>query len=107
MQNNKLVTYFGFSVKSNSIIFGLDNIVETRKKQLLVVICSTINEKNESKLLNFCEKKNLALIKLKNLTLSELVKRDNVKAVSINNFNLAKAIISLSENFEIKKRGMF
>lgn len=105
--NNKLISYFGFSVKSNKILFGIDNILGSNKKQALVVLCSTINEKNQQKLLNFCEKKNIAIVKLKVLTLAEILKRDNVKSVSIINFELAQAIFSLIENFEILKRGIF
>ena len=42
---NKLSTYFGFSIKSNAILFGIDNIVKSRKPVELIVLCSSANEK--------------------------------------------------------------
>lgn len=92
---NKLSTYFGFSIKSNAILFGIDNIVKSRKPVELIVLCSSANEKT----IRTVQNKGNTVIQLKNILLSDLVKRDNVKVVAIKNSNLAKAILSFDDMF--------
>ncbi|MCI5714225.1 MAG: hypothetical protein MR288_01195 [Firmicutes bacterium] len=92
---NKLSTYFGFSIKSNAILFGIDNIVKSRKPVELIVLCSSANEKT----IRTVQNKGNKVIQLKNILLSDLVKRDNVKVVAIKNSNLAKAILSFDDMF--------
>lgn len=92
---NKLSTYFGFSIKSNAILFGIDNIVKSRKPVELIVLCSSANEKT----IRTVQNKGSKVIQLKNILLSDLVKRDNVKVVAIKNSNLAKAILSFDDMF--------
>lgn len=93
---NKLKTYLGFSVKSNSIIFGYDNILKTRKKLDVVIFCSSAQEKIIKPILNL----EFKCVKLKVLKLSDLLNRENVKVIGIKNYNLTKAILSYSELFE-------
>lgn len=92
---NKLSTYFGFSIKCNAILFGIDNIVKSRKPVELIVLCSSANEKT----IRTVQNKGNTVIQLKNILLSDLVKRDNVKVVAIKNSNLAKAILSFDDMF--------
>lgn len=96
---NKLKTYFGFCIKSNSIMFGFDNILKTKKKFDVVIFCSTATEKHIYPILN----KRIKCVKLVNSTLSELVDRDNVKVVGIKNLGLSKAILSFEDMFETLK----
>lgn len=85
---NKVKTYLGFSIKSGSIIFGYDNIVKKINKAKLILLCSSANEKIEFNI----KKLNKPTFKLKSVTLTELLDRDNVKVVAIANESLAKAI---------------
>lgn len=94
-------------MKSNTVIYGYDNVKTTRKKQNLVLACSTATDKNITKLLDYCERRKIALVKLNGVTLSELTNKENVKFIGLTNYELSKAIFSLSENFEIIKRGNF
>lgn len=93
---NKLKTYFGFSIKSNSITFGYDNITKSRKKFDAVIFCCTTNEKIINPILKLGHK----CVKLKELELSDLLGRENIKVVAIKNYNLAKAILSVDNIFE-------
>lgn len=95
-QTNKLKTYLGFSIKSNSILFGYDNITKSRKKLDLIIFCSTAQEKIIKPIL----KLNFKCVKLKELKLSELLERENVKVIAIKNYNLAKAILAYNDLFE-------
>lgn len=93
---NKVKTYLGFSIKSNSITFGYDNITKSRKKFDVVIFCSTSTEKHINPIINLGHK----CVKLKNINLGELVDRANVKVIAIKNYNLAKAILSVENLFE-------
>lgn len=93
---NKLKSYMGFCIKSNSILFGSDNIIKTKKKLDIVLFCSTASEKHIYPIKN----KGVKCVKLKNVLLSELVGRENVKVVGIKNFGLSKAILSFEDMFE-------
>ncbi len=99
----------GFAIRGRQAIFGYDAITAYKKKQVLVVVCNTMPEKSLVKLTQFCQN-NIALVKVTNLTLGEYVGRDNVKAISVTNTELAKAIFQIAEDgngLEIIKRGSF
>ena len=93
---NKLKTYLGFSIKSNSIVFGYDNITKSRKKFDVVIFCGTATEKHTNPIVFLGHK----CVKLKNVNLGELIDRNNVKVIAIKNYNLAKAILSIDDLFE-------
>ena len=94
MLNNKLETLIGFAIKSGHVVFGYDNLCETRKKIKVVLISNDVNEKNKQKILNLCCKKRWVLC-LTNDLISELTHRDNCKVVGITDENMANAILKL------------
>lgn len=101
--NSKLKTYLGFSIKSNQIVFGFDNLLETRKKVKLVLYDNTVNPKIEEKLKLLCDYKKWSLVKLENEKLGELVSRDNCKVVGLIDKNLADAVLKESVNIIIRE----
>ena len=105
MKQNKLASYLGFSIKSGEVVFGFDNLLETRKKIKLVIYCHTINSKIEEKLYKLCEYKKWNLVKIENETLSNLINRDNCKVMGLINNNLAKAV--MTQEVKILLKGDF
>ena len=93
---NKAKTYLGFSIKSNSIVFGYDNITKSKRKFDVVIFCKTATNKHIDSILNVGNK----CVKLNEYTLGEIIGRDNVKVVAIKNYNLAKAILAIENLFE-------
>jgi len=89
---NKLKTYIGFAIKAGNVVFGYDNLIVSRKKLELVLMCNTLNDKMTSKVFNFCTNKNLKVIKL-DLNLGDLISR-NCKVLGISNHNLSQAILN-------------
>ena len=87
----KIKTYLGFAIKSGKIIFGYDKLFEGKKTPSLVLICSSLNDKNTDKVKSFCENYNIKYIKLSNLLLSDIVSR-NSKVVGICDLNLSQVI---------------
>lgn len=89
---NKVITYVGFAIKSNKIIWGADNILEYKKKIHLVIVSDDINKSAMNKLSKDCEIKNIRIIVVDIKTLKAFTKKDNCKAIAIRDYNLANAI---------------
>lgn len=92
MNIEKIKAYLGFAIKSGEILFGYDKLVISKKIPIVVVVCSTQNEKVTAKIHRYCVNNDIKYFKLKDLILSELIGRDNCKVVGILNRNLASAI---------------
>ena len=90
----KIESYLGFAIRSGKIIFGYDNLFQSKKTPKLVLICSTQNEKVTNKVFKFCVNNDIECIKLVDLILADLIKRDNCKVVGIIDENLANVIRS-------------
>ena len=92
MKENKLRSYLGFAIKSGKTLFGYDKLFEKRVIPKLVIICSTLNEKNSSKVIDFCSNLGVKYIKLDSYVLGELIQRDNCKVIGICDDNFSKVI---------------
>ena len=92
--NNKLETYLGFALKANKVVFGFDNLCETKKKVKLVVCSPSVNDKVKQKLILLCKHKKWYLIETLDL-LENLIHRDNCKVEGILDDNLSSAIMKL------------
>lgn len=92
----KIEAYLGFSIKSGSVVFGYDAILETTKRVKLVLVSPTINPKVEQKLTRLCESKKWIMAKT-NVGLGELIHRENCKVIAILDKNLANAIVDSNE----------
>ena len=101
----KIKSYLGFSIKSKQIIFGIDNIENSRTKPNLVIACKTLSENGKNQVLNYCKKNDITLISPKAITLSELVSRNNCKIVGLKNGNLSEAILNCEQEIEILYKG--
>ena len=93
MEIKKISSYIAFSIRSGKIIFGVDKLFVSKKIPLLVIICSTQNEKVTNKIIRFCSDNNIKYIKLKDLVLADMIGRDNCKVVGLLDYNLASAVI--------------
>lgn len=101
----KIKSYLGFSIKSKQIIFGIDNIENSRTKPNLVIACKTLSENGKNQVLNYCKKNNVTLVVPMEGTLSELVSRNNCKIVGLKNGNLSEAILNCLDEIEILYKG--
>lgn len=88
----KIETYLGFAIKSNKIIYGLDNIVQYKKAIKLFVLCNTASANLEKESIFYANKKCVKIIKTEQ-KLETLINKINCKLVAILDRNLADAII--------------
>ena len=95
MQNHKIKSYIGFAVKSNNVVFGLDNIMTSRVKVRVIIEDGTLGEASKRKLTNFLAHKDIPVVVLSDISLgSDILKRDKCKIIGVLEDNLAKAIIA-------------
>ena len=99
---NKLEALLGFAVKSGKIVFGFDNLCETRKNVKLVIYSPSTNDKIKQKLKLLCAHKNWDLVESIE-PLEELIHRDNCKVVGIVDKSMSSAILNL-ENIKVVTR---
>ena len=93
MKIEKIKSYLGFAIRSGKIIFGIDKLLQSKKKPLLVLICSSQNDKVSGKVKRFCESNQINFYKLpNNILLGDLIGRDNCKILGICDVSLANAI---------------
>ena len=100
--NNKIKAMLGFAVKSGKIVFGLDNLLETRKNIKLVVCSPTTSENNKEKLKMLCEYKKWKLVETSE-KLEDLIHRDNCKIVGLIDGGMSSEILKL-ENIKVITR---
>ena len=100
--NNKLEALLGFAVKSGKIVFGFDNLCETRKNVKMVIYSPTTNEKVKQKLLLLCEHKHWKLVESID-NMENIIHRDNCKVVGILDTSMASAILKL-DNIKVVTR---
>jgi len=89
----RLKTFIGFAVKSNSILKGLDDILRSRKKLGVILVSNDIKSNSREKIEAFCKLKYIKLINIDSEILNEL-NLFGVKILGITDPNLANAIIN-------------
>jgi ribosomal protein L7Ae-like RNA K-turn-binding protein len=97
-----LEALLGFAVKSGKIVFGFDNLCETRKNVKMVICSSSTNDKVKQKLQLLCKHKNWNLVESVE-PLEDLIHRDNCKVVGILDTSMASAILKL-DNIKVITR---
>lgn len=92
-------TYLGFCIRSGKIVYGVDNIAETRKRVYLIIADCSMSENSFKTLVKEKERLGCPLLKTTEQGLLEkLVHRPSVKGVAIKDNHLASAILSVAES---------
>ena len=94
MPKAKLDGYLGLCKRSNSLVYGLDNIKVNHC--YLVLIGSDCKEKLEMRIHNICEERKMPYRKLKK-SLNELLSTNNCSVVGVVNKNFVNPILESEE----------
>lgn len=94
MPKGKLENYLGLCKRSNSIVYGFDNIKKTQC--CLILIGGDCKEKLETHIKNLCNERNTQHKKLKK-SLNELLHVNNCSVVGITNINFVNPILDCEE----------
>ena len=88
--NNKIVTYISFALKSGKVIFGMDDIIKSKKNIGAILYKKDLSEKNLNKIK---DKKNMPCLLLTE-ELDSFERLKGVKVIMITDKNLSDAIVS-------------
>ena len=91
MNVQKIKSYIGFAKKTNSIVYGVDQIRE--KRVYVVVYSNSLAESSKQRCVSLKEK-GVLVYEVDDEVLFELTQQPNVKAFGIKNEELAKAVIN-------------
>lgn len=91
MELNKVKSFLGFAKKSRNIIYGVDDIVKSRKVQL-VILSKELADNSKQKIEKFLENKNIYKFEIDKKDFADLLQSDVIKICAITDANLAKAI---------------
>lgn len=88
---SKVKSYIGFAIKMRKATFGVDGIKTCKRKIYIVLYDDSLAANSRKKLCNFCANHNI-ICNMVEFSLSELTRRANVKAIAVEDEQLAKAI---------------
>lgn len=91
---DKISSYIGFAIKSNSVVKGLDDILKSKKRIEVIIVSFTIKENSYEKLQNFAIQKNIKVIKI-DQSVFDALNISGVKILGVTDKNLASAIIKI------------
>ncbi|MBD5086038.1 MAG: hypothetical protein HDT32_01490 [Clostridiales bacterium] len=97
---NKIDCYINFAVKAGKVIWGIDNLERAKYSPLIVLYDKLLGANSAKQLCQYCEKKRVKTLALPENYLNSLLKRENVKVLSITDVSLATAILSYCEEEE-------
>lgn len=91
VSNNKLFSYLGYSIKSRTIVFGYENIIESKKHVRLIIYNDELGENSQKKILKYAEEKKIPIYRVKSEFLLLYLGGRNCKCVGLTDENLASA----------------
>lgn len=94
---DKIKSLMGFAVKAGKVLYGTDNIVETKRKKYLIAVCRTISDRSLKRITETCA---IPVIRCKYADLGEILHKDNCKAVALLDRQMAEAAIN-SINYDL------
>ncbi|MGN0819485.1 MAG: hypothetical protein ACI4M6_03690 [Christensenellaceae bacterium] len=91
---DKILSYIGFAIKSGNVRTGV-NVAKTIKKPVpLMILCHTASKNTVEEVLTLSKKLNSKIIVTKDITVEDIFNKQNCKLAVITSNELAKAIIT-------------
>lgn len=94
MTKSKVETYLGFCIRARKIVFGIDNVENSKRGVHLLLSDGSLGENSFKIMVKTKEKFACPLLTTESGVLGELLHRPAVKAVAIKDEHLAAAILS-------------
>lgn len=93
---NKVYTYIGFAKRSGALKCGA-NAISTLKSADLLILCRSASENARKTALSLQRKFGCEVLETEEITVEQLVGKENCKLIAITNADLASAIIENSK----------
>lgn len=94
---SKINPYIHFAVKSGKVLWGIDNLVKSKKSVKIVLFDESIGPNSKKDLDRFVENKKVSALALPKDYLNNLLRRENVKVLAICDNSLGDAILNYCE----------
>lgn len=94
---SKIDCYIHFAVKAGKVIWGIDNLIKTRKKITIILFDETIGQNSKKELDRYIQQKQTKALPLPGDYLNKLLHRENVKVLAITDSSLGEAILNYCE----------
>ena len=93
----KIDCYINFAVKAGKVVWGVDNLERAKKVPQLIIIDESLGANSSKQLALYCQRKGAKSLTLPTDYLNNLLKRSNIKVLSITDESLANAILKYCE----------
>lgn len=84
--------YIGLAQNANGVVFGLDNIKKSADNIYLLLVCDTASNNLYEEICFISVNKKIPMHKMEYITLDQILKTTNCKAIGITNRHLASQI---------------
>ena len=106
MLKSKAESYIGFCIKAGKLTCGFNAIEQQKKDIYLLLLCDTASENAKKSALKLKERFRCELLLFCGRTLEEITGKYNCKLAAVRDRNLAKAIMSATdENITLHSGG--
>lgn len=94
----KIDCYINFAVKAGKVVWGVDNLERAKRVPYLILIDGSLGTNSSKALSLYCQRKQAKSLTLPTDYLNNLLKRSNIKVLSILDESLANAILRYCED---------
>ena len=94
----KIDCYVNFAVKAGKVVWGVDNLLRAKRAPQLILVDGALGANSAKDLLLYCQRTKARSLTLPADYLNNLLKRSNIKVLSILDESLANAIIKYCED---------
>lgn len=101
MEKSKGETFIGFAIRARKCKIGV-NACATLKKAKLVIVCKTAAENTFKEAEKLSARFFCPMLITKEKTLKEMTHKENAKVMAITDVALARAVLSVKEEFNEK-----
>ncbi len=106
MLKSKAESYIGFCIRAGKLTYGFNAVEQQKKDVFLLLLCATASENAKKSALKLKNKFGCDILLLRGKTLESIVGRENCKLAAVRDRNLAKAILSATdENISLYSGG--
>lgn len=100
MTKNKIETYLGFCLRARKLLLGTDNVEKANRNVYMLLADETLSDNSFKILVKAQEKFSCPLLQCSSGFIGECLHRYGVKAVAVQDKNLADAILEHASNIE-------
>lgn len=99
---DKIQTMLNFAIRAKKTVYGVDNIVVSKKAKV-VVVCKTLSQRSLKRLL--CEATRIPILRTVTYELEYLAHKSG-KAIAVTDSNMAKEILkNINNDYELISEG--